>query len=552
MREDTRTRTRLPALFVAALGILLVATIGPAGVAVPPARAAAPTLPAVPAAWPFTTFQLGLADEPGDAAALHASAPLGMRYQYLAGGVNTNEGWQTWNTGGQFVNYYVADSAAAGMVPIFTYYMLLQSNPAGGDEAAQDLAHLKSPAVMKAYWADVKAFFVHAKTTTPVILHVEPDLWGYIEQAASGDNATTVPASVGSSGFGDLSGYANNAAGFAKAFVRLRDLYAPNVVLAYHLSGWGTNVDLHANHPTDAETDALAIRAAAFYASLGASFDVVFTDIADRDAGWRQYDPNNGSGDGGASWWTAPDFARWGRFIAGFVAASGRRVAVWQIPLGNTRMRAMNNSRGHYQDNRVEWFLDDLADGHLGAWRDVGVIALLYGGGAQYTTCACDAMGDGTTNPAAINGNTRASLSADDDGGYFKEKASAFYAEGGLSLPAPTPTPAPARWTVSATLSATTIHRRHSLRIATKVTASRATRALVDVEVYDPLGRKVAQHSWAASSFKAATARVFAWRWYVGSTRRLGRYTVKVGIFGPSWSPLLTWRDRVRTFVVRR
>ena len=32
---------------------------------------------------------------------------------------------------------------------------------------------------------------------------------------------------------------------------------------------------------------------------------------------------------------------------------------MWQIPLGNTKMRAQNNTWGHYQDNRPEWLLDD-------------------------------------------------------------------------------------------------------------------------------------------------------------------------------------------------
>ena len=77
-----------------------------------------------------------------------------------------------------------------------------------------------------------------------------------------------------------------------------------------------------------------------------------------------------------------------------------------------------------------------------------GVVALLFGGGAGGTTCACDATGDGVTNPAAINGNTRPSLSADDDGGYFRERAAAYYAAGGLGSgrgadPPPPYTPPP-------------------------------------------------------------------------------------------------------------
>ena len=150
--------------------------------------------------------------------------------------------------------------------------------------------------------------------------------------------------------------------------------------------------------------DQLSARAAAFYASLGASFDIAFTDIGDRDAEFKRAH----YGDNGASWWDAADFVRYARFIGGFVAATGKRMVVWQIPLGNTKMRAMNNTWGHYQDNRVEWFLDDPGGTHLALWRDAGVVALLYGGGAGGTTCACDAIGDGTTNPAAINGNTRA------------------------------------------------------------------------------------------------------------------------------------------------
>ena len=86
---------------------------------------------------------------------------------------------------------------------------------------------------------------------------------------------------------------------------------------------------------------------------------------------------------------------------------------MWQIPLGNTKMRAQNNTTGHYQDNRPEWLLDEPARTHLAAYRDAGVVAFLFGGGAGGTTCACDAKGDGVTNPAAINGNTIASQLGD-------------------------------------------------------------------------------------------------------------------------------------------
>ncbi|MEO6045267.1 MAG: hypothetical protein ABIQ47_15305, partial [Tepidiformaceae bacterium] len=86
------------------------------------------------------------------------------------------------------------------------------------------------------------------------------------------------------------------------------------------------------------------------------------------------------------------------------------------------------------QDNRAEWLLDDPARTHLQTYIDAGVVAFLFGGGAGGVTCACDAAGDGLTNPSAINGNTLTSLSADDDGGFFKQKSANYYQSGPIPL----------------------------------------------------------------------------------------------------------------------
>ena len=139
-------------------------------------------LPSLPAAWP-RTLQLGLADSPGGAAALRRAAPFGFRYQYLAGGVNTGQGWSSWNPDGTFASMYVADSWSHGEIPVLTYYMLLQSKPGGGDEAHADLSNLQNAATMSAYWSDVRLLFTRVKGSKPVVVHVEPDLWAYLEQA---------------------------------------------------------------------------------------------------------------------------------------------------------------------------------------------------------------------------------------------------------------------------------------------------------------------------------------------------------------------------------
>jgi hypothetical protein len=129
------------------------------------------------------------------------------------------------------------------------------------------------------------------------------------------------------------------------------------------------------------------------------------------------------------------------------------RELLWWIPFGNMKVRAENNTTHHYQDNRVEWLLDEPARSRLSAYVNAGVIGFLFGGGNGEVTDASDAAGDGVTNPAPINGNTMTSLSADDDGGFFYDRAAAYYAAGAMSLAAGAPLP-PTSTTVPTTPTA--------------------------------------------------------------------------------------------------
>ena len=373
-----------------------------------------------------------MASEPGDAKAMRATTRFGFRYQYLAGGVNTGKGWATWNENGTFVSRYISDSVAHKMIPVFPYYMLLQSNPTGGDEAKTDLSHVNSVTVMRDYYVDLKLFFQKARQTTkkPVVLHVEPDFWGYAEQSSKNDDASTVPAAVASTGLTELSALPNTVAGFAQAVVLLRDQLAPNVILAYHMSDWGTMHAVVYEKPSDAVVRAYATRSAKFEQSLGAKFDISFEDFSDRDAGFYQVVQGNSK-----TWFKPADFRRHLLYAKTFVAQTRLRMVAWQIPYGNTIMRAENNSWDHYQDNRVQWLLGASGRAHLRAYAKAGVVAFLFGRGADGPTCACDAAGDGVTNPAPINGNTQSSYSADDDGGYFRKQAKAYYKRGALKIP---------------------------------------------------------------------------------------------------------------------
>jgi hypothetical protein len=544
----------------------------------PPAAYAQPGLPPLPSGWP-STLQLGRSDGPGGASGIKAKAPFAFRYQYLAGGVNTgasgvNTGWQTWqeNTAppGTFVTRYIDESIAQGMTPVFTYYMLLQSLPHSGlDEQAADLSNLNNTATMQAYWADLTVFFQRAAAypNTTIVLHVEPDLWGYVQQAASNDNAASVPAKVGSTGVAALAGLPDNVAGFAQGVVRLRESIAPNVILGYHVSVWGTNVDIGLSDPSDAEVDALGNRAGAFYTSLGASFDVAFGEFSDRDSAYMQLV----QGKGAQSWWDSGDFARHARFINRFVLTSGKRMVLWQIPFGNTKMRAENNTTHHYQDNRVEWLLDEPARSHLTAYVNAGAIGFLFGGGNGEVTDASDAAGDGVTNPAPINGNTRTSLSADDDGGFFYDRAAAYYAAGAMSLEAgaplpptntpipttPTATPvppitAPGAYTTSASASSSSVPPGDSTTITAAVTSGSAVSVLVDVEVYRSSDwTKVHQQFFDNQAFAAGQQRFYPVSWSVPSNAATGTYTVMIGVFhSGDWTPNYAWNNNAGTFTV--
>jgi len=374
-----------------------------------------------------------MADGLGDAAGIRATAPFALRSQYLAGGVNTGTGWTTWAPHGDYVTQYARESFDHGITPVFDYYMLLHSSPStGADEGERDYANLNNASTMSAYFADLKMFFQRAGAFAPrqVILHFEPDLWGFMQQRALLDNAARVPAQVAATQVEGLEIFPNSAAGLAQALIALRDRYAPNVLVAYHLSTWGTGLDIIHTDPDDSRLDLLAKSASAFYKSLQANFDIVFADSTDRDAAFKEYQYGDS-----AAWWTEDDYTRDVRFLAGFASSVGKRIVLWQMPLGNTKMRAQNNAWGHYQDNHVEWLLDDPARTHLMDYVNAGVIAAIFGGGGAGTTCACDAAHDGVTNPMPVNGNTALSLTADDDGGFFRARAATYYAVGRLVLP---------------------------------------------------------------------------------------------------------------------
>jgi len=287
-------------------------------------------------------------------------------------------------------------------------------------------------------------------------VHVEPDFWGFMEHQSS--DPSTIPAVVASSGNTDLAGLPNTVQGMGWAFLKLRDLYAPNALLAIHASSWGSGVDIGSDTRTTVDARAEADKVAAFLNKAGitgnpaglSTWDVVFNDVADHDSGYS------------GTWWdrtnvTVPNFARWLMFMGRLHTDTGLPLVVWQVPVGNQYYRTMNNTPGHYQDNRAEYFIANPAQLTVS-----GIVAVLFGKANQYQTDYTDDVGDGITNPAVISTyqcticNNHISGVSDDDGGYLRVFVGQYYGATpctGVTLTANPPSPSnasPITWTATA------------------------------------------------------------------------------------------------------
>jgi hypothetical protein len=443
-------------------------------------------------------FGLGLGAAPDNTGLYgwmpQSGIPWDYAYQYLAGGANTGQGWETWNSSGQFPLFYAQGAASHNYIPVFSYYEILQSNGScnGCPEDQRDISNLNNAAVMNSYFQNFTLLMQRLGSNNvggiqgfgkPAIVHVEGDLAGYAEHAVlnnaqcfgfctgQGNNPAFLTVAVASSGNADVTGYPNTFQGFHWALAHLRDRYAPNVLLATHLSDWATGDDIGVDTSGSTSGTALGQEAGQFLAQTAyagvptgtSSFDLVFNDVLDRDAGYYQHVFGDAS-----HWWDRlnvryPNFARWEAYVAAVSAATNRPVIVWQIPIGNQYMDSENNSDGHYQDNRVEYFLS-----HIGELEQAGIIGLLFGPGNGGSSEYYDAKADGITNPASFcttdglsSGqicNNHASSVADDDGGYLRAQAQAYYASGGSPIgggSATATTTATATKTASATASPT-------------------------------------------------------------------------------------------------
>lgn len=302
---------------------------------------------------------------PGQDWQVNSGVPWDYVYQYIV------EGWENW--GPTFVNKFVTQAWNKNYIPVISVYMILGITDCSEDPACY-AQRLQNGAVVNTYVASLQQAAQQARGAKPAIFHLEPDFYGFMQQLSNQpgrrppgvrpDDPTSYPVAL------NRAGYPNNLAGFGQYIVDLIHATAPNALVAPHASMWATNQTPQIVPPTEVVN--LAQRTASFINAMGgAQSDLYFVEWDDRDSGW--------DGD----WWddTNRNLPRPTRAVLwenALSQAAGKRLILWQMPCGNM---SLDNTCNRYQDNRAAY-----AFGHLPDLFDAGVIAVLFGGGAECMT----------------------------------------------------------------------------------------------------------------------------------------------------------------------
>ena len=398
---------------------------------------------------------------------VRSTAAWDYAYRYIGGGINRggNKNWTNWAANATYPIQFARAAGSHGYVPVFTYYTINAANgrcTTACTEARKDLTNLNTPSVMRLYYNDFARLMQRLGSGTyggitgygkDAIVHVEPDLSGYAESAVlypatkcfgfcsgKGNNPNLLRASVNSSGFPLAKDYKNTYRGFNRVLLKLRDTYAPNVRLAFHVSNWSTGYDINTATSPRINAAALGTEAGSFAAQSGASwtdgttstYDLLFNDVSNKDAGYYTYvlhkprfwDQTNS---------VFPNFHRWEDYVRAATTAAHRKAIVWQVPIGNQLFLSENNTSGHYQDNRVEYFFS-----HWQELKAAGLVGALFGSTMSSATTYSDRAGDGATNPPPTCNSdgwdhqrvvctSQRTPAADDDGGYLRLQAQHYY-----------------------------------------------------------------------------------------------------------------------------
>jgi len=208
-------------------------------------------------------------------------------------------------------------------------------------------------------------------------------------------------------------------------------VYAPNVLLAFHVSDWASLYDVGSYTGSDIDVPALGRRVAAFAKRSGmakvrtdtSAYDVLFNDVADRDSAVA------------GNWWdrrnvTFPNFHRWERYAGAVHRSTGKPVVVWQIPEGTSTSGRRATATGTPRTTgrvllpphrRAEGGRDRRAAVRAGEPRDYA-----HRRSARRRDEPGVVLHLGRVSGPQVC-NAHVSHIADDDGGYLRIRARAYY-----------------------------------------------------------------------------------------------------------------------------
>jgi hypothetical protein len=257
-----------------------------------------------------------------------------------------------WNDGlASFVALKAGVAKDVHSMLVLTLYNLLARGKAanlagcGGSEADCVKAVLQAPDLMKGYFDGFIGLLGAAQSAidggVPAMVHVEPDSWGFMMWAMGTDgqtDASKVLVQVKSSGHPDVQDFSDDAGGFGRALVHLRDKYAPAVRLGWHASNFraGTRPEV----------------VSSFFSSMG-DWDAIVSEsphiLKDKVQWWNGLDP--ALVDANMSWLTQ-------------VSATAKLpVLLWQQDIGPLE---------YY------WFVDAGGPALLGRFLGAGVAGIMW------------------------------------------------------------------------------------------------------------------------------------------------------------------------------
>ena len=273
--------------------------------------------------------------------------------------------------GFEWITNYRLDTAEGGgaSVPTVTFYRMLnvgRDHGHGGTEPQVVQAMLTDADAVSDYLDDFVDLLeiLHARST-PTLVHVEPDSWGFMMWAFDGvdgdhgnADASAIPVALAAADHPALAGteFADDAGGLGQALLYLRDQLAPELRMGWHASNF--RVGTHPEVVTG------------FYSSMG-SWDVIVTEPPHmKPNGSASWDENDGDNQANLQWFET------------VTQGTGLPILIWQTPETEGQPYI-----GAWPDNQ-----DNLTA--LASRGAAGVMWDPNGSGCSYSCAAADDLHD--------------------------------------------------------------------------------------------------------------------------------------------------------------